>query len=365
MREERSCSVCGAAQEDLEAFEGQMLCPSCLEDRTCLCQRCGQRFWKDQNAGDEEQPLCPECFEMYYTTCSECGTVLPLGEAYYDDDGDRELCWACYNQSHQERAIQDYYYKPEPVFYGEGNRFFGVELEVDQGGELNRNARRLLEIANQGEDRLYIKHDGSLGEGFELVSHPMTLDYHCREMPWPGLLQASREMGYRSHQASTCGLHVHVNREAFGETEREQEACIARILYFFERNWEELLKFSRRTRRQLERWADRYGYKEQPREILDHAKKGGHGGRYSCVNLQNEATVEFRIFRGTLKWNTFVATLQLVNRVCDVALYLSDQELKAMTWSSFAAGCQEPELVQYLKERRLYVNEPIESEEEV
>ena len=166
MREERSCSVCGAAQEDLEAFEGQMLCPSCLEDRTCLCQRCGQRFWKDQNAGDEEQPLCPECFEMYYTTCSECGTVLPLGEAYYDDDGDRELCWACYNQSHQERAIQDYYYKPEPVFYGEGNRFFGVELEVDQGGELNRNARRLLEIANQGEDRLYIKHDGSLGEGF-------------------------------------------------------------------------------------------------------------------------------------------------------------------------------------------------------
>lgn len=365
MREERSCSVCGAAQEDLEAFEGQMLCPSCLEDRTCLCRRCGQRFWKDQNAGNEEQPLCPECFEMYYTTCSECGTVLPLGDVYYDDDGDRELCWSCYNQCRQEKAIQDYYYKPVPMFYGEGNRFFGVELEVDQGGELNRNAQRLLEIANQGQERLYIKHDGSLSEGFELVSHPMTLDYHCRKMPWPELLKAAREMGYRSHQASTCGLHVHVNRDAFGETEREQEACIARILYFFERNWEELLKFSRRTRRQLERWADRYGYKEQPREILDHAKKGCHGGRYSCVNLQNEATVEFRIFRGTLKWNTFVATLQLVNRVCDVALYLSDQELKAMTWSSFAAGCQEPELVQYLKERRLYVNEPVETEEEV
>ena len=54
-----------------------------------------------------------------------------------------------------------------------------------------------------------------------------------------------------------------------------------------------------------------------------------------------------------------------MNRVCDVALYLSDQELKAMTWSSFAAGCQEPELVRYLKERRLYVNEPVETEEEV
>lgn len=52
------------------------------------------------------------------------------------------------------------------------------------------------------------------------------------------------QMGYTSHQAGTCGLHVHVNRNAFGETEAQQDAAIARILYFFEKNWEELLKFS-------------------------------------------------------------------------------------------------------------------------
>ena len=83
------------------------------------------------------------------------------------------------------------------------------------------------------------------------------------------------------------------------------------------------------------------------------------------MNLQNEDTIEFRIFRGTLKLNTLIATLQLVDRVCDVALYLSDEELKAMSWTTFASGCTQPELVQYLKERRLYVNEPIEGEEEV
>ena len=44
---------------------------------------------------------------------------------------------------------------------------------------------------------------------------------------------------------------------------------------------------------------------------------------------------------------------------------MSDDELKAMSWTTFAAGCTQPELVQYLKERRLYVNEPVESEEEV
>ena len=172
-------------------------------------------------------------------------------------------------------------------------------------------------------------------------------------------------MGYRSHQAGTCGLHVHVNRTAFGETTAQQDTCIARVLYFFEKHWEELLKFSRRTPRQLERWAARYGYKDSPRDILDHAKKGGGAGRYTCVNLQNDATVEFRMFRGTLKYNTLIATLQLVNQFCSVAICLSDEELKAMSWTSFVSGCQQPELIQYLKERRLYINEPVRGEEEL
>ena len=36
-----------------------------------------------------------------------------------------------------------------------------------------------------------------------------------------------------------------------------------------------------------------------------------------------------------------------------------------MAWTSFAAGCERPELVQYLKERRIYANEPVESKDEV
>ena len=100
-------------------------------------------------------------------------------------------------------------------------------------------------------------------------------------------------------------------------------------------------------------------------EILDHAKKGYHGERYTCVNLTNQDTIEFRMFRGTLKSNTLIATLQLVDRICDVAIYLSDDELKALSWTTFVSGCQAPELVRYLKERRLYVNEPVMAEAEV
>ena len=97
---------------------------------------------------------------------------------------------------------------------------------------------------------------------------------------------------------------------------------------------------------------------------MDHAKSY-HYGRSTCVNLTNTDTVEIRIFRGTLKYNTFIATLQLVNRLCDVAIYLTDSELHAMSWSDFTAGITEPELIQYLKERRLYLNEPVESEVEL
>ena len=75
-----------------------------------------------------------------------------------------------------------------------------------------------------------------------------------------------RQPAYLSHQARTCGLHVHVNRTAFGETWEEQDEVIARILFFVENHWNELLRFSRRTRSQMEQWAARYGRKDDPRQ---------------------------------------------------------------------------------------------------
>ena len=159
---------------------------------------------------------------------------------------------------------------------------------------------------------------------------------------------------------------MHVNRTAFGDNIAEQEEVIARILYFFEKHWEELLKFSRRTHRQMEQWANRYGYKDSPMEILDHAKKGFRGFRYTAVNLTNANTIEFRLFRGTLRYNSFIAALQLIDRICAVAICLNDEELKRLSWSTFVGGCEQyPELVQYLKERRLYINEPVQADQEV
>ena len=221
-----------------------------------------------------------------------------------------------------------------------------------------------MDIANIHDELLYIKTDGSLDDGMELVSHPCTLDYHCNEFPWEDILHCAVRQGYRSHQTSTCGLHLHVNQTAFSANQEGQDEVISRILYFVEHHWNELLKFSRRSEYSMNRWAARYGYEHTPKAIMDKAKKGGNG-RYAAVNLCNYHTVEFRLFRGTLKYNTFIATIQLVNRICDAAMYNTDESIAKLSWSDFVADITELELIQYLKERQLYINEAVRAEEEM
>lgn len=330
---------------------------------TFICDLCGEVQPLRERIVVGDQHLCQNCYADHYTHCTRCGTQIRYEDCRYPCGDDEPYCTACYRNVMD--GIHDYYFKPTPIFYGQGPRFFGVELEIDGAGEDRDNARELLGIANRENQLIYCKHDGSLDDGFEIVTHPMSLEFHQNTMPWAELLQEAISMGYTSHQATTCGLHVHVSRAAFGCDEEEQDEVIARILYFFERFWEELLRFSRRTPRQLDRWAARYGYKEQPGEILNLAKRHKPNGRYACVNLTNEDTIEFRIFRGTLKLNTLIATLQLVDKICDVAICLSDEELRRMGWTEFVSGCTQLELIQYLKERRLYVNEPVEREVEV
>ena len=70
------------------------------------------------------------------------------------------------------------------------------------------------------------------------------------------------------------------------------------------------------------------------------------------------------MFRITLKLTTLKATLQMVNHLVEVAVSLSDSEVQDLSWFDFLDDITEPELIQYLKERRLYVNEPVNASEE-
>lgn len=356
MEEKRPCSICGTLHTPsaLTEFDGEVLCGHCLNHLTLRCQRCGRRIWQTQNAGNEETILCRTCYDYYYTTCADCHRILPQDDVYYDDDDSFEPhCYACQCQRNDRRVILDYSYKPPVLFYGtDSPLYLGVELEVDAGGESQDRARALMAIANAGNvERAFCKHDGSLSRGFEIVSHAMTLRYHETEMPWKVILEKAKDMGYLSHCAGSCGLHIHVSKSALGDTEEAQDTVIARILYFLERFWPQMRCFSRRTDNQITRWCARYGYQEHPTEILKTAKQGYE--RYTCLNLLPPNTIEFRLFRGSLRYITFAAALQMTEHICTLALKTSDEDMKKLTWEAFVATVTKPELRQYLRERGL------------
>ena len=358
------CEHCGCVletEDDGRWFDDTLLCEDCVDELTRTCDCCGDRIWNEDDEGDEDIILCERCRDNYYSRCDDCGRLIHDDDACYVDGEDYPYCSDCYER-HARNYIHNYSYKPDPVFHGRGTMFFGVELELDKGGEDDDKAEEILSCTDS--DHLYIKHDGSLDDGMELVSHPMTLEYHQNSMPWKNIVETAVDLGYRSHQTGTCGLHVHVNRKAFGCDRSEQDEVISRILYIVERFWQEMLRFSRRTEYQINRWAARYGMKDNPKQVMDNAKKGDKG-RYACINLCNYNTIEFRIFRGTLKYNTLIATLQMVEHICETAMELTDEEITALSWPEFIERINYEELIQYLKERRLYVNEIVENEEEM
>ena len=115
------------------------------------------------------------------------------------------------------------------------------------------------------------------------------------------------------------------------------------------------------------RWASRYGIHTTAKETYKSAKEK-YAGRYVAVNLENANTIEIRIFRGTLNYKTFIATLQLVEEICNNATYFDDGYFEKLSWSDFVKNINEkkkPELVEYLKTKQLYVNEITESEEDL
>ena len=363
------CEFCGAVLSPINAheFDDRTFCEHCLDERTTLCDCCMDRIWRDEAEGNGMYTLCHYCYDHNYTTCRDCGRLIHNDDAHYSDDDDEPYCQDCYDK-HYNDAIHNYHYKPSPIFYGdEGSLFMGVELEIDEAGEDSHNADLILEIGNADDDHIYCKHDGSLDDGFEIVSHPMTLGYHTTEMNWREVLAKAVELGYASHNAGSCGLHVHCNRNFFGSDYDEQEIAIGRVLFFIEKHWNELVRFSRRTIGSLNRWAAKYATISETILETYQKAKNKDAGRYVALNLTNFHTIEFRLFRGTLRYGTFLATLQLVDEICRTALQLRDYEMENLSWSEFVQRIDKeakPELIAYLKSRRLYVNDTTTETEE-
>lgn len=254
-------------------------------------------------------------------------------ELIEDEDGSMYLAFTPRGYVLTERYcthINGYFYKPEPIFFkGDDentHKFFGVELEVMDGGESSDNAKRVC----RNHEELYAKHDGSLTNGMELVSHPCTVSWHLTHL-WTDVLTRLRTLRY--HARSGSGIHVHVSKKYW---ENNGGICrIVNLITFCDMNREALRLYANREKETFDHWTHRYmspsatrktvaetllmsgDTEEAMQDLYDRYNEATD--HYSIVNLSNASTVEIRAFASTLNVNRLHSIIQFVDVLTELS----------------------------------------------
>lgn len=297
----------------------QWWCDSCAGNDAYRCEECGD--WISSNDGDDNTILCRNCYADHYHICDDCNEVIHNNDAVFYNDG--TYCRYCYGENHSS-DIRDYSYEPELDFQASKDdhethlAYLGFELEA--GGLSNSCDRNeIVEAIFDDEATFYLKEDGSIPEyGFELVSHPITLKRH-KELDWQDILHKMSSGGMRSHDlgVESCGLHVHVSRNYLSPY---KWLLIDWLISKYQ------VKFELIARRQENHFAT---FKKNNGQPVKDVYGKSNGSRYQAVNFENDCTVEFRLFRGTLKYSTFMATLEIVDALVHWARQVSISNILA------------------------------------
>jgi hypothetical protein len=317
-----------------------VLCKHCVEEEIIPCPRCGEDAYKRNmsNAewGGNVQRLCQ--------TCVEAMIVVKR-----------------YNYVPVPKFLTA---KAEPIRREALN--YGVEIEMERAEsdrDLNSIGRDILDW--WGSDDMYIKHDGSLEHGFELVSHPFTWSHYLNNKnKWTDYLLYIRDLGmsasYYSTRRSiqTCGFHTHMSQAAFTPVHLYKfvqffykKSARALITGIAERDHSDFAKFE--------------GIDLSQAAQMCKDKQNPSGSRYSAINMmgghaheQGNApgdckTVEVRIFKGDLEPYIFHKNLEFLQSVFEfssmnppkgmlVKKYIEHLLLKPDNWRcllSFIKGC--------------------------
>ena len=269
-------------------------------------------------------------------------------------------------------VIQEYDFDADIEHFGESDDLhLGVELEVDNGGENHRNASIFASVL--GWEHAYYMHDGSLDQGFEIATQPMTLEYHMSlEQRYRDGFGVLTELGYQSHNTSSCGLHIHFDRSFLGRDSRTQTLKASYLAIIMERNWEKFVQFSRRRYDRVEQWANKldlikdiYADDTDDDARTKFDSKYGNGDKYVALNTDHRHTYELRIFRGTLKPETYLATLQFVDNLVRVAKECPNlAKAQQITFADIINHNPHKHLVDYITSRGILTREYIEYEGE-
>ena len=366
------CSECGS----LEFYDDMILinvntsgegyvCTHCLKnDNIFYCNHCELYYSENYLWGYyQEHNICDHCSENY-SVCDICAAILPNDDMMYLERTNENLCPDCYEENSYNLCdiIESYSYKPSPQFYGNNSDhcYLGIELEVDNTANDYDNKKIYMaakHIIEKYGDRAYIKADSSLQRGFEITTHPASLWYHINAFGWKDIMNICKSGTLRGEDCSTAGLHIHLSRSYFGDSREIQDLHIAKLMLLISKFYtSHILKFSRRKPEEL-RWCGNpemgFDFLDDEKTIVDKLKQCKAKGRYLALNLENEHTIEFRVFKSSLNLCTFLASLQFVVEISKYAKETDLVDIQTTNWRDIFMSTEYPELKSYLERKEL------------
>lgn len=209
----------------------------------------------------------------------------------------------------------------------EGKKYVGVELEVEATSDRHHDCYEIAgNIPPEFQEDLYffLKEDGSLRNGFEIVTHPRTMrKFYAEKERWGEFFQHLISRGMRSYDSGRCGLHMH-----FSLTHFENVSHAMKMLSFFSKNPAFSLALSRRSENSLSNYANIPGQDivTDCRYATDFTQVSSNRGymsgaltpgRHSIAHISQYNTMELRLFRGTLNLESFYTYLDLAQAVIE------------------------------------------------
>lgn len=283
----------------------------------------------------------------YSLECQDCNTDIEPGESYTVEDNN-PYCRECYgndenpfnNSEDEGRYILPWGEKPNPKFHHSNGSvsnhprkfeynakqinfpYMGVEIEGEAPDNANLQMWSQM-LHNKTNGLFYAKQDCTISHGFEMVAHPMELEYMTNHTEgFQELLTTMRQKGWRAWDASNCGLHIHFEKKSFINAKHEMK-----FLYFIYRNKSNMIKFAGRNstyaRYNYEAFlsTDSYDWGSVKPNLIDIVKGVRKDGgfvphayeRNLAVNRNNPNTHELRLFKPSLRFHTILAYYQFAH----------------------------------------------------
>jgi len=298
------CSQCHKKEQVFMVMNNTIIvCTKCGRN-SILCDEC-KKFTKNtkQLIVDMEYHVnaCKKCINRYYK-CSKCGT---------------------YHLENQEcQDIWKYNLKPIIKFIGQGNRYFGIELEISHkddiynsqhgnSGERKQLAEKVIAIFGHN---FYIKHDGSVQNGLEVVSHPMTKNNIFTNFDRYKFTQL-KDLGFIDHES--CGLHMHVSKNSISTL------TLYKLFKFIKKHSNKIFKLTKRNILYVNRYCLPI---QKEKEIIYFSHNKLETNKHVGLRITKQ-TIEFRILPGTINYDIFCGYIELYLFILDYVTVTSMKEI--------------------------------------